>query len=160
MRKSTARVALVGAALITLGVIGAGAVAAAPAQPQTGTGAVAAAGKAAALGPFERIGRRVVHGTVVVQKKDGTFVTLQLDRGTIASVGSGTITISEPGGRTETVTTNADTRVRKGGAKSDLSKLAVGDTVSVVSEVQGSSAVAQMVLVPRPRPTQLPAPTN
>ena len=160
MRKSTARVALVGAALITLGVIGAGAVAAAPAQPQTGTGAGAAAGKAAALGPFERIGRRVVHGTVVVQKKDGTFVTLQLDRGTIASIGAGTVTIAEPGGRTETVTTNSATRVRKDAAKSDVSKLAVGDRVAVVSEVQGSGAVARMIMVPRPRPTTFPAPTN
>jgi len=157
MRKSTARVALVGAALLTLGAIGAGGVTAAPAQAPAASGTAAAP---AALGPFERIGRHVVHGTVVVEKKDGTFVTLQLDRGTIASVGSGALTISEPGGRTETVTTNADTRVRKGGARSDLSKLAVGDKVSVVSEVQGSTAVAQMILVPRPRPTQLPAPTN
>jgi hypothetical protein len=159
MRKSTARVALVGAALLTLGAIGSGAVIAAPAKAPAAAGTAAAAAPAA-LGPFERIGRRVVHGTVVVQKKDGTFVTLQLDRGTIASVGSGALTISEPGGRTETVTTNADTRIRKGGAKSDLSKLAVGDRVSVVSEVQGSTAVAQMIIVPRARPTQLPAPTN
>lgn len=159
MRKSTARVTLVGAALLTLGVIGAGAVTAAPAQPRS-SAAFSAAAEKAALGPFERIGRRVVHGTVVVQRKDGTFVTLQLDRGTIASVGAGTIVISEPGGRTETVTTNSDTRVRKDGAKSDLTRLTVGDKVSVVSEVQGSAAVARMILVPRLRPAQLPAPTN
>ena len=154
MRKSTMRVALVGAALLTLGVMGAGSVAAAPST------AAAAPAKAAAVGPFDRIGRHVVHGTVVVQKKDGTFVTLQLDRGTIASIGAGTVTIAEPGGRTETVTTNSATRVRKDAAKSDVSKLAVGDRVAVVSEVQGSGAVARMIMVPRPRPTTFPAPTN
>ena len=159
MRKSTARVALVGAALLTLGVIGAGAVTAAPAKPQARMAAAAAA-KPAALGPFARIGRHVVHGTVVVEKKDGTFVTLQLDRGTIASVGGGTLTISEAGGRSETVTTDARTRFRKDGAKSDLAGLAIGDKVAVVSEVQGSTAVAQLVLVPRPRPAKTAAPTN
>ena len=154
MRKSTARAALVGAALLSLGVVGAGAVTAAPVQPQARTGIAAAAAAADALGPFERIGRHVVHGTVVVQKKDGTFVTMQLDRGTIASIGSGMVTVSEPGGRTETVATNAQTRVRKDGVKSDLSKLAVGDRVGVVSEVQGSTAVAQLIVVPRPRPAR------
>jgi hypothetical protein len=161
MQKSKARVALVGAALITLGVIGAGAVIAAPAQRATAaTTAAAGAAKPAALGPFERIGRQVVHGTVVVQRKDGTFVTLQLDRGAVASIGAGTMTISEAGGRTETVATDADTRVRKAGAKSDLSKLVVGDKVRVVSEVRDSVAVARMILVQRPRPAQLPAPTH
>jgi hypothetical protein len=159
MRHPTARVALVGAALLTLVVIGAGAAVAAPAPAPAAAGAAATAPNSA-LGPFDRIGRAVVHGTVVVQKKDGTLVTMQLDRGTIAAIGGGTITISEAGGRTETVTTNADTRVRKDGAKSDLSRLAVGDKVSVVSEVQGSTPVAKTILVPRPRPTQLPAPTN
>lgn len=157
MRKSTSRVALVSSALLALGVMSAGVVSAAPAQPGS---AQASAPAKPGPGPFDKIMRHVVHGTVVVEKKDGTFVTLQFDRGTIASIGAGTLTISEAGGRTETVATNADTRVRKNGVKSDLSRLAVGDKVAVVSELRGSTPVAKMILVPRPRPTQLPAPTN
>jgi len=157
MRKPTARIAVVGAALLVLGVMGAGAVTAAPGQAPGAapTGAApSAAANPALVGPFARIGRQVVHGTVVIAKKDGTLVTLQLDRGAIASVGSGTITISEAGGRTETVTTDVTTRVRRAGAKSDLAALAVGDRVAVVSEVQGSTAVARMIVVPKPLPAR------
>ena len=157
MRKSTARVALVGAALLVLGVMGAGAVSAAPGQAPA---AAPSASAKPAGGPFDKVLRRMVHATVVVRNADGTVATYQLDRGTIASVGSGTITISEAGGGTATVSTDAATRVRKAGAKSDLSSLAAGDQVSVVSEVQGSTAMAKAIVVPKPLAARLPAPTN
>ncbi len=150
MRKNAGRLALVGTALLMLGVVGAGSVMAASPAPTT-----AAAVHKAAAGPLVRMVRHVVHGTFVVQKPDGTLQTIQLDRGTIASISGATITISEPIGN-QTVTTNAQTRVRKGGVKSDVSKLAVGDKVAVVSVVEGGTPVAEFILVPRPRPAGLP----
>lgn len=149
MHRHGGRVALVAAALLTLGIVGAGTVTAAQPAPV----------KAAKAGAVERLARHIVHGTVVVQRKDGTLQTLQIDRGTIAAVGGGSLTIAEPGGN-QTVGTDAQTRVRKNGVKSDLSKLAVGDRVLVISDLTGGTPVADLVVVPRPRPTPLPAGTN
>jgi hypothetical protein len=142
---------LVVAALLTLGIVGAGTVLAAQPAP--------AAAKAARAGALEKIARHIIHGTVVVQRADGTLQTLQIDRGTIASVGGSTITIAEPGGD-QTVGTDAQTRVRRNGVKSDLTKLVVGDKALVISEVTGGSAVADLIVVPRPRPTPFPARTT
>jgi hypothetical protein len=149
------RIALVGTALIALGVVGAGMVSAAPAAPVSGSAADVGQQARDALRKLAR-DRHVVHGVLTVETKDGTLVTIQLDRGTIASVGGGSLTISEKGGRTETVATNTDTRVRKDGAKSDLSKLAVGDTVVVTSELSGSTPIAKLIVVPRPLPKARP----
>ncbi len=150
MHRHGGRFALVVAALLTLGIVGAGTVLAAQPAP---------AAKSAKAGALEKIARHIIHGTVVVQRADGTLRTLQIDRGTIASVGGSTITIAEPGGD-QTVGTDARTRVRRNGVKSDLSKLVVGDKVRVISEVTGGSAVADLIVVPRPRPTPLPARTT
>jgi hypothetical protein len=151
MHRHGGRFALVVAALLTLGIVGAGTVLAAQPAP--------AAAKAAKAGALEKIARHIIHGTVVVQRADGTLQTLQIDRGTIASVGGSTITISEPGGD-QTVGTDAQTRVRRNGVKGDLTKLVVGDKVLVISGVTGGSAVADLIVVPRPRPTPLPAQTT
>lgn len=155
MRIAKWRIALVGAALVALGVAGAGMVVAAPSVPAAGPSADAAQQAPDGMRRLAR-DRHIVHAVVTVEKKDGTLVTIQLDRGTVASVGGGSLTISEKGGRTETVTTNTDTRVRKDGAKSDLSKLAVGDTVVVTSELSGSTPVAKLIVVPRPLPKAQP----
>jgi hypothetical protein len=152
MHRHGGRIALVVAALLTLGIVAAGTATAAQPAP---TKAV----KAAKAGAIEKLARHIVHGTVVVQRPDGTLVTLQIDRGTIAAVGGGTITIAEPGGN-QTVGTDAQTRVRKNGVKSDVSKLAVGDKVLVISDLTGGTPVADLVVVPRPRPTPLPAQAN
>ena len=155
MRTAKWRVALVGAALVALGVAGAGMVSAAPVIPAGGSAADVGQQAPEALRRPARVGR-IVHGVMTVEKKDGTLATVQLDRGTVASTGSGSLTISEKGSRTETVTTNADTRVRKAGAKSDLSKLVVGDTVIVTSELSGSTPIVKLIVVPPPLPTAQP----
>ena len=151
MRKHGGRLALMSAALLTLAIVGTGSAMAASPTP-------AAAAKAAAqkAGVLEKISRHIVHGTFTIQRPDGTLQTLQIDRGTIASISGGTITVSQPGG-TQTIGTDAQTRVRKNGVKSDVSKLAVGDKVAVVSDLTTGSAVADLIIVPRPRPATLPA---
>ena len=149
MHRHGGRIALLAAALLTLGIVGSGTVMAAQPAP-------AKVAKAVKAGAVERLARHIVHGTVVIQRADGTLQTLQIDRGTIATVGGGTITIAEPGG-SQTVATDAQTRVRKNGAKSSMSALVVGDKVLVISDLATGSPVADLVIVPRPRPTPLPA---
>ena len=153
MRRKAGRLALLGTALLMLGVVGAGSVMAASPAPTAPT--AAAAVKKAAAGPLVRMVRHVVHGTFIVQKPDGTLQTIQVDRGTIASISGATITISEPSGN-QTVATNAQTRVRKDGAKADVSRLAIGDKVLVISTVENGTPVADYILVPRPRPATPP----
>jgi hypothetical protein len=98
-----------------------------------------------------RLRKHLVHGTVTVLDRDGELITLQLDHGTIAAIGDGSITIGEAGNTSVTVATTADTRVRKGRAPASLAALAVGDEVVVVSVVDGSTATARRILVPAPR---------
>lgn len=157
------RLAIVAAALLLLSAIGGGlvqasAMPAAARDTAAGERAPLIGERLAALrdrfGPRElgRLRKHLVHGTVTVLDRDGKLITLQLDHGTIAAIGDGSITIHEAGDASVTVATTSETRVRKGRAPSNLAALAVGDEVVVVSELDGSTATARRILVPAPRP--------
>lgn len=174
------RLGLMVGALVVFGTIGGGLVQAASAPPApaaatTGPATANAPGEPGAdLTPFlgerrralrdrlgdgglGRFGRNLVHGTITVLDKDGKLVTHQLDRGTIAGINDGSITIAEAGGTSVTVATTADTRVRKDRKQAALADLAVGDEVMVHSIVEGGAATARGILVPAPRPAAGPA---
>jgi hypothetical protein len=163
------RLAIVAASLVLMSAIGAGLVQAAPgtAADRTATaGSSASSGARLAalrdrLGPRElgRPRKHLVHGTLTVVDRDGKLITLQLDHGTIAAIGDGSITIREAGDTSVTVATTSETRVRKGRAPSNLAALAVGDEVVVVSVLDGSTATARRIVVPVAWPTPAtPAP--
>ena len=76
-------------------------------------------------------GRRLVHGTLTVLDKSGNPIQLQLDHGTVATVGTGTITISEQVERTSWLRRTRDTHVRKARKPATLGDLKVGDEVVV-----------------------------
>ena len=92
---------------------------------------------------------RLVHATVVVDLKQGGLTTVQLDHGTITTLGSATLTISEAGGGSVTVTIADRTRVRRDGAKATLAALKTGDDVFVISKVEAGGTAAYLVVVPR-----------
>jgi hypothetical protein len=169
------RLGIVAGALIVLTALGGGLVQAASGTPTTGGSTAAAApGPGAgstttgsdrplfagerlralrdrlADGRLGRFRKHLVHGTFTVLDRDGAPVTVQLDHGTVSSIGEGSITIAEAGGSSVTVGTTAETRVRKGGKPATLAALAVGDEVVVDSVVDGGSATARRILVPRP----------
>jgi hypothetical protein len=166
MRISTWRVALTGVAIVLLLALGIGFVAASsntPGQPGTEVAAASAnpaasgdpAGKAAdkglrgllkGKGLRLGLGGRVVHVTATVQDKDGKLIQLQLDHGTVQAVGGGSITISEAGGASVTVTTDASTVVRTGRTKGSLADLKVGDQVFVQSRIDGGATLAKHIL--------------
>ncbi|MBI3751374.1 MAG: hypothetical protein HY263_06925 [Chloroflexi bacterium] len=163
MRIPAWRLALTGAAIVILAAVGVGLVAASsngPAAPASDPAAAPAASPAVGgdaarhpglrklLGRVGPAAKHFVNGTLNYVDKDGAIVTIQLDHGTIASIGSGSITISEAGGRQVTVSTDTDTVVRLGGGAGlgKLSDLKAGDEVFVQSRIDGGSTLAKHIL--------------
>jgi hypothetical protein len=107
----------------------------------------------------QRFGQRVVHAAWVVDRGEKGIVERQLDHGTIASIGDGTIAISEAGNRSATVATDSATRVRRNGTAGTVGDLKAGDIVVVLSTVSGGTATANAIVVPVTRPLVAPAPT-
>ena len=107
-------------------------------------GGLANAGK---LHRLLRLGRHLVHAEVTVTDKDGKLVHLQLDHGTVQSIGDGTLVISETGGGTETVSTGSGTKVHAGRKAGDLGDVMVGAEVFILSRVDGGTTLAKRVIV-------------
>jgi hypothetical protein len=162
MRIPTWRLVLTGGAITILAAAGIG-FAAASAAPVAGPAAAvtiaeatpsakpdARLGKPAlgwGAGRALKAGKHLVHAEVTVTDKDGDLVHLQLDHGTVASIGGGSLTITEAGGGTETVSTSDLTIVRVGRQKGDLGDVTVGAEVFVQSRVVGSTVLAKRILV-------------
>jgi hypothetical protein len=161
MRIPTWRLVLTGGALTILAISGIGlaAGATAPAAPAANVTAAedtpsatpdARPGKAH-LGwraqRLLRLGKHLVHAEVTVTDKDGNLVDLQLDHGTVASIGGGTLVISEAVGATETVSTDSATIVRVGRTKGSLGDVKVGAEVYVQSRMDGGTVVAKRIFV-------------
>lgn len=161
----TWRLVLTGGAVAILAVAGIGFVAAANAPAGTGAEVANAESTAApnattgerpgAAGKGERwgarrllhFGRHLVHADVTVTGRDGELINLQLDHGTVQSIGGGTITIAEAGGGTETVSTNEATIVHLGREDGDLGDVKVGAEVFVQSRIDGVTTLAKRILV-------------
>jgi hypothetical protein len=120
------------------------------AADQAAPAAAAVGGRGPAAGPLRRLAaaRRVVHATVVLDLKTG-LTTIQVDHGTISSVGATSLTVAETGGGKPGVTLGSDTRVRRNGAKAAIGDLKVGDEVFVLSKVEADGTVAYLVVVPK-----------
>jgi len=172
MRIPTWRIALTGGAIVVLLVAGIGLVAAASnpgreparaalADPTAGPGASGSpnamdGGDKRRLGGWLRpkldrigrlaLGRHLVHVTATVTDKDGNLITIQLDHGTVQSIGGGSLAISEAGGTTVTVSTDDATVLRVGREKRSLADLAVGDEIFVQSRIDGGTTLAKRIL--------------
>ena len=97
-----------------------------------------------------RVGRRIVHGTIVVDLPKAGLTTIQVDHGTISAVGATSLTIAEKGSTTATVSLDKDTRVRRNGTKAAVGDLKTGDEVFVMSKIESGGTVAYLVIVPKP----------
>jgi hypothetical protein len=162
MRIPTWRLALTGGAIVVLLVVGVGMVLGVS-SPAASPGGISAAAPAASPGTgatrdrpglrrlLNRVGpaaRRFVDGMLNFTDKDGNLITIQLDHGTIASIGDGTLTISEAGGAQVSLSTDGQTVVRLGGGAGlgKLSDLKIGDEVFVQSRVDAGTTLAKHVL--------------
>lgn len=94
-------------------------------------------------------GDRLVHATVLVDLPAlGGLTTIQIDHGTIKAVSPTSLSVSETGGTTTTVSLGDETRARKHAAKAKAGDLAVGDEVFVMSKASSSGTEAYLVVVP------------
>ncbi len=163
------RLALAGGtvAILGLALVGAGALGASGSPGEPANGDVAAAADAllaadttAGAATPERLParqlrrlaawQRLVHATATLDlPAAGGLTTVQLDHGTIAAVSAATLTISEAGGGSVTVAVNAETKVRRHGAKAATGDLAKGDEVFALSRVQPDGTEAYLVVVPK-----------
>jgi hypothetical protein len=172
------RVVLVATALVALGALGAGLVLANdPAGPPAGpapagdTGLGATGGTGAERPPGIRPahpngpprlhgggqrGQRLVHLEGTLDLPGLGIVQVALDHGTISDIGTGTISILEKDGKTVTLKTSDETKVRVARQPAKLSDLKVGDEVIVMSRLEDGSYEAYRIHVP---PAQ-PAPTT
>ena len=94
-----------------------------------------------------RFGRHLVHAEITVTDRDGNLVNLQLDHGTVQSIGGGVLVISEGGGGSESVSTSDSTKVRVGREPGDLGDVTVGAEVFVQSRVDGGTVLAKRIIV-------------
>ena len=102
---------------------------------------------------FLRIGRHLVHVEATITGRDGQLVHLQLDHGTVQSIGGGSLVIAEVGGGTESVTVDDKTIVYLGREDGDLGDVKVGAEVFVQSRVDGGTVLAKRILVVPPAAT-------
>lgn len=155
MRIPTWRLVLTGGAVAILAVAGIGLVAASsgPAAPAANvTTAEATTNPDATAGErpgarFLRAGKHLVHAELTVTDRDGKLVHVQLDHGTVQSIGNGTLTIAEAGGGTETVSTDGKTNVYLGRKDGALGDVKVGAEVFVRSRIDGGTTLAKRIIV-------------
>jgi hypothetical protein len=97
-----------------------------------------------------RFGRNVIHAVVTVDHPQAGVVSIQIDHGTVESVGAGILTIAEKDGTKPAVSTNAVTKVTRNGSQAALTDLAAGDEVYVISRLEGGTATATRIFAPKP----------
>jgi len=163
MRIPAWRIALTGAAITILGVAGIGLVSASNSAPPASSAAGLATGderalaaaprtaprdEAGALGRGRGFPRHIVHAVITFEGRDGELVTIQLDRGTVTTVDADSLTLSEKGGGSVTVSLNDETKVREGRQQATLDAIDVGDDLFVQSRVDGSTLAKRIVLIP------------
>jgi hypothetical protein len=118
---------------------GAGAATSAAVPGGSKAGACPGAGRKGLLG---RLLARTAHASLTVKDKSGRWVTVDLDRGTVQSVSSTSITILRPDGVTVTEAIDSSTRF----LRQPQSSVVVGDRVVLVAE----GGTARYVLAGKP----------
>ena len=133
----------------------------APAMSSMGVASTATAadsgGPAAAAGngPKQRLrglGKRVLHGEVVLQTRNG-FVTAVIARGTVSAIDANSVSVKSADGVTTTFAIDAKTKARSAGSVVPLTSVHDGDKVGVLGVKNGDAVTAKVI-------RKLPASTN
>jgi hypothetical protein len=113
------------------------------------------AGALGRLGGFRHgLGRRVLHGEVTVQTREGVK-TLVMASGEVSALSKDAITVKSSDGVETSFTRNGDTRYGFRNEPAPSAELKVGDTAFVTGEKSGGGAVAKRVVsgeLPERRP--------
>jgi hypothetical protein len=106
----------------------------------------ARAGALGRLGGFRHgLGRRVLHGEVTVQTREGVK-TLVMASGEVSALSKDAITVKSSDGVETSFTRNGDTRYGFRNEPAPSAELKVGDTAFVTGEKSGGGAVAKRVV--------------
>jgi hypothetical protein len=104
------------------------------------------AGALGRLGGFRHgLGRRVLHGEVTVQTREGVK-TLVMASGEVSALSKDAITVKSSDGVETSFTRNGDTRYGFRNEPAPSAELKVGDTAFVTGEKSGGGAVAKRVV--------------
>ncbi|HKA05370.1 MAG TPA: hypothetical protein VKD67_13615 [Acidimicrobiales bacterium] len=110
------------------------------ASPSTTAPAAARARSDVPVKALRPLARRAVHGDVVVKAKDGSFVTVTFDRGTVTAASDTSVTLQRPDNQSVTLTVNGDTKVH--GAAS-AAALQTGKDAVVISKSGTATQILQ-----------------
>jgi hypothetical protein len=109
----------------------------------------AAADRAAGALLKLRFWQRLVHATATLDLPDKGRTTVQLDHGTVAAIGTASLTVAETGGASVTVALGDETRYRKDGTRVKAGAIKTGDAIYVMSLVGSAGSEAYLVVVPK-----------
>jgi hypothetical protein len=93
-----------------------------------------------AVARLRAIARRVDHGDLETKTKDGTWVTVTLDRGTVGAASATSVTIDRPDGQKATLSINSSTKVH---GISSVADLKTGEAAIVVSQAGTATHILQ-----------------
>jgi hypothetical protein len=101
---------------------------------------VPAAAPGIRLARLRAIARRADHGDLEIKTKDGTWVTVTFDRGTVSAASATSVTIDRPDGQKATLAINSSTKVHGIASVSDLK---TGKAAIVVSQSGTATQILQ-----------------
>jgi hypothetical protein len=100
--------------------------------------------------------RELLHGERVVKDKDGTIITVDVQRGTVTAVSASSMTVRSSDGTTWTWTLNGNTKVRGADLKKEaVSSVKVGNTVAVAGQRTADTRTARAIGDPPPNLSNL-----
>jgi hypothetical protein len=89
---------------------------------------------------------RIEHGEATVDTgTNNATQVIDIQRGTVDSAGSGTLTVHSADGFSATYTVDSSTKIRKDRKTSDISQVAANDQVTVVAIKAGDTLTAQRI---------------
>lgn len=144
MVKRTKSMAVAGGLALALAGAGAGVAAAQTSTTPTPPGTSAAAPGAKKADRADRLARRVQHGEFTVRTKNGPKV-LDVQRGVVTAVDTGSITVKSDDGFSATYTISPNTKVHKAKKPATVSQVAANDRVRLVASKNGGTATVERI---------------
>lgn len=92
--------------------------------------------------------RNVLHGEAVVQKKDGTVVTVVVQRGEVTAISADSVTVKSADGFTQTWKFHTELRVVEKRATIQPSEVKVGAQIALAGPKEGDQAMARLIVIP------------
>ena len=90
-------------------------------------------------------GGQIEHGEATVDTGNNTTQVIDIQRGTVSSADSATLTVQSADGFSATYAVNSSTKITKNRQTSDISQVATNDQVSIMAINAGGTLTAQRI---------------